>query len=749
MALLAMACVAAIAGGGRKGTRGGMFNKVAAYDDDNSSQAEPEDSLLMPADTIDADAYEPIVAVARTYGDSITLRWAINSYPEWLYLMRNGVDILRHDDSDEQFTLDTLARRLRPLSLEAFRRRYPDESDSLAYLAMGSLYGKGAMTTEETPYYSKSAEAWMEVAQDQKMYLVAAFMAAERRRDLADALALRFTDHGVKRGSSYSYYIMPSAIDTTRHLFIRDAIIDHLRNTPYKPEAYEPQLTDSVSAHCQSVIQWTDPVHGLFDIYRRPAGAGEWTRLNANPYAPPLDFSMAAQPILYSDSVPRPGIYEYCVQAYDAFGDRTMRSKPHRVSYPDMMPPMGPEISRIVIDRPDEADPMAKIYADIYFHKDSMEPDFTHYVPLYANTRDSLKQWRLLSNTHIAPADTVVRIDVTHVSTGMVTIAAVDTAGNMGYAMPRLMRVADLKPPSPPMSLKASAQLDGTILLTWEMTDTLDLHYYDVFFANAPDHEFTKLNASHVYGRSYMDTVAVDANERYIYYCVRAVDWAMNQGEMSDTLRVLRPNAAVPGMAHLESMWTDDKMIHMRWVGVGDVAACRYEVYRRKEGAKEWQLLRNVDADSVSTAGYVFQIDDAVDPEYSRAYEYAVQTVSLWGLSSGLSPVLTARLSVSNSVDFPLKLDGAFDANRKMSKIAWEAAAPPTASPYFFCVWRKGPNDDAFGYVTDVPSGELFYTDQNLEPGQTAQFRVSVRFRDGRQGPVSNVVSITAPLNNK
>lgn len=749
MAFLAMVAVAGIAVGERSMAGHNIYNKVAAGDDDLNSQGEAADSMLAPGDTIDADAYEPIVAVARTYGDSITLRWAINSYPEWLYLMRNGVDILRHDDSDEQFTLDTLAHRLRPLSLEEFRRRYPDERDSLAYLAMGSLYGKGAMTPEQTPYYSKSAEAWMEVAQDQKMYLVAAFMAAERRPDLANALALRFTDHKVKRGATYSYYIMPSVPDTTKHLFIQDAIIEHLRNNPYKAEAYEVQMTDSVSAHCQSVVSWVDPVHGLFDIYRRCAGAGEWTKLNADPYAPPFDFSQDAQPILFSDSVPQPGVYEYSVQAYDAFGDRTLRSKPHRVSYPDMLPPVGPEITRIVIDRPDEADPTAKIYANIYFHKDSMEADFTHYIPLYANTRDSLQQWRLLSNQHIAPADTMVRIDVTHVSTGMITIAAVDTAGNMGYALPRLMRVADLNPPSPPFNLKANAQLDGTVLLTWEMADTLDLHYYDVFFANAPDHEFTKVNARHVYGRSYMDTIAVDANERYIYYCVRAVDWAMNQGEMSDTLRVLRPNAAVPSMAHLDSMWTDDKMIHMRWVGVGDVAAARYEVYHRKEGSKDWALLQTVDADSVAAAGYVFQIDDAVDPEYRRGYEYAVQTVSLWGLSSGLSPVLTARLSVSNNVDFRLMLDGTFDAAKNISKIAWEPAAPPTAAPYFFCVWRKGPHDDGFAYVTDLPSEERFYSDQNLEPGETAQFRVSVRFRDGRQGPVSNVISITAPLNNK
>ena len=745
--LLTVACWAGMNRGGRTSMTEHTATAAPAMAHDTTPPSDPDIIPLAPADTTDAEAYVPIAAVARTYGDSITLRWAIGSYPEWLYLMRTGVDILRHDEGDKQFTLDTLVHGLRPLGLEEFRRRYPDENDSLAYLAMASLYGKGALTNEDTPYYSQSAEAWMEVAQDQKMYLMAAFMAAERRADLAGALALRFTDHHVKRGGTYSYYIVPSVPDTTGHLFISNAIIDHLHNVPYRPEPYGVQLTDSVSAHCQSVISWDDPVHGLFDIFRRKAGISEWTKLNTAPYVPPFDFTQDSPRVIYADSVPTPGTYEYRVQAYDTFGDRTAVSRSHRVRYPDMLPPVGPVISRIVIDRTDEAAPESKIYADIHFHKDSLESDFTHYVPLYANTRDSLQQWRLLSDRYISPTDTMVRIDVTHLSTGMVTVAAVDTAGNMGYAMPRLMRVADLNPPPAPSSLKADAQLDGTILLTWDMADSLDVQYYDVFFANAPDHEFTKLNAHHVSSRSYMDTVATDANERYVYYCVRAVDWALNQGEMSDTLRVLRPNTGVPGMAHLDSMWTDEGAIHTRWVGVGDAVAASYEVYRRPEGKREWMLLRTLDADSVARLNHVFQVDDAVDPAVGEAYEYAVRTVSLWGLASGLTPVLTARLQKSQVVDFKLKLEGIYDADRKVSKIVWKAEDAPTSEPYFFCIWRKGPHDDGFGYVTDAPAGETLYSDHLLEPGESAEFRVSVRFRDGRRGPTSNTVRIAAPMN--
>lgn len=81
------------------------------------------------------DLYVYIKAVGRTYGDSIVLRWAVESYPEWDRLNRTGYDVLRHTEGEGEFLLDTLATGIRPMSLADFRRCYPDTIDSLAYLA--------------------------------------------------------------------------------------------------------------------------------------------------------------------------------------------------------------------------------------------------------------------------------------------------------------------------------------------------------------------------------------------------------------------------------------------------------------------------------------------------------------------------------------------------------------------------------------------------------------------------------------
>ena len=87
-------------------------------------------------------------------------------------------------------------------------------------------------------------------------------------------------------------------------------------------------------------------------------------------------------------------------------------SAPIKVHFPDMEPPRGPEITLIEIDRPGE-NLWNEIYATIHFRKDTIENDFVRYIPMYHNERDSLKQWRLLTDQYIAPTDTTVRIDVT------------------------------------------------------------------------------------------------------------------------------------------------------------------------------------------------------------------------------------------------------------------------------------------------------------------------------------------------
>lgn len=46
-----------------------------------------------------------------------------------------------------------------------------------------------------------------------------------------------------------------------------------------------------------------------------------------------------------------------------------------------------------------------------------------------------------------------------------------------------------------------------------------------------------------------------------------------------------------------------------------------------------------------------------------------------------------------------------------------------------------------------MPQGVHTYTGDLLQPGEWAEYYLTVRFRDGRQGQVSNRVTVAAPAN--
>lgn len=115
-------------------------------------------------------------------------------------------------------------------------------------------------------------------------------------------------------------------------------------------------------------------------MFWRKVGEADWRKVNELPYAPPFRFGQDDPSIFYEHSPGVVGLYEYAVRAYDAFGDLTPLSAPHKVFFPDLMPPLGPEITSIVIDRPGKT-LYDEVYATIYFHKDSLEDDFVRYVP--------------------------------------------------------------------------------------------------------------------------------------------------------------------------------------------------------------------------------------------------------------------------------------------------------------------------------------------------------------------------------
>ena len=692
-----------------------------------------------------------INVLVRTYGDSVVLRWAADDFVAWRYLNRVGVDILREDE--ETLVVDTLVLGLKPATLEEFRSHYA-ESDSLAALVMGALYDENMGKNDVTKDEPGSMGALYESSQSQQLRYGLGLLASEWRQDLATRMAVRFTDRTAKRGRSYTYYISPAVIDTTGKVIIRAGMKDSVKNKRFKPEPFDVKLTDSISYPNGIHLRWTDRLYSSYEIERRVQGTREWKRLNKLPYV--IMNIVPGADCIYGDNVDEPGTYEYRVIAHDPFGELTEPSPVHAVTISDMRPPVPPRLTWIEIDRRNADDPSKEIFATIHFRKDTMEADYVGAVPVYYHERITEGKWRPLVDKPLAPTDTVVTVDVTNLQTGQLAIAAYDTAHNVSYSIPQILRVSDMKAPEAPKGLKAECRLEpkdsldlplGLITLTWQPVENDDIDYYEVVFANDTTHTFMDRQGGIVAGRDtvFVDTVAVDVNQKYIYYKVRAIDYSTNIGEFSDILQVVRPSAVPPTVAHIDSTNVSGSGIFMRWIAGNDQQMAYHNVYRRLMSDKEWTVLRRCDADSVKANNNYIDLFDVPKVNSREEYVYAIESFNYSGISSGLSLQYITRFTGDAVFDTPITLYGAYEEDKHKTRLAWEVNQLPEGKDWYFCVWRQGPDDERFQFLLSAEPGERDFTDYLLRPGQTAHYYVQIQMEDGRESKPSNIVTIKAP----
>ena len=692
-----------------------------------------------------------INVLVRTYGDSVVLRWAADDYVAWRYLNRVGVNISRVDE--ETRMTETLVTGLKPATLEEFRSHYA-ESDSLAALVMGALYDENMGKNEVTKDEPGSMGALYESSQSQQLRYGLGLLASEWRQDLATRMAVRFTDRTAKRGRSYTYYISPAVIDTTGKVIIRAGMKDSVKNEHFKPEPFDVKLTDSISYPNGIHLRWTDRLYSSYEIERRVQGTREWQRLNKLPYV--IMNIVPGADCIYGDNVDEPGTYEYRVMAHDPFGELTEPSPVHAVTITDMRPPVPPRLTWIEIDRRNDDDPSKEIFATIHFRKDTMEADYVGAVPVYYHERITEGKWRPLVDKPLAPTDTVVTVDVTNLQTGQLAIAAYDTAHNVSYSIPQILRVSDMKAPEAPKGLKAECRLEpkdsldlplGLITLTWQPVENDDIDYYEVVFANDTTHTFMARKGGIVAGRDtvFVDTVAVDVNQKYIYYKVRAIDYSTNIGEFSDILQVVRPSAVPPTVAHIDSTNVSGSGIFMRWIAGSDAQMAYHNVYRRLMSDKEWTVLRRCDADSVKAHNNYIDLFDVPKVNSREEYVYAIESFNYSGISSGLSLQYITRFTGDAVFDTPITLYGGYEEDKHMTRLAWEVNQLPEGKDWYFCVWRQGPDDERFQFLLSAEPGERDFTDYLLRPGQTAHYYVQIQMEDGRESRPSNIVTIKAP----
>ena len=694
-------------------------------------------------DTVNVPEDNPykIHLIARAYEDHIALRWAPSEYVPFRFLRDAGYVVTRNWYSMERGPVNDTLAIVKPWSVDEFKAKF-NRNDSVAGMAVELLYGK-LTTLDQTEAAPGSMKGIIEVYEQQQDVVGSAMYIAETRPDLAVAMGLMYNDYGVKKGTDYVYAILPNLSDST--LVIEWGTSDIMSIGKYEASSLYVEMEDSVAAPTQAFIYWTRLPYAAYDIERREVTdgkTGEWKQLNDKPYISFVSQYMDENsPNLYVDNTEKPGTFEYRLYAYDSFGDRIGPSDPYRVEMPDMVPPVAPDIDQFLVTYITDD----SIQATIFFHKDSLEADLVGYIPMYrGDLRDTTAQWQQLTDKVLPPGTTQYTVDVSGLSAGHVTIAAYDKMGNYSLSIEQLLNIDDYTPPSAPTNLRANVAPDGLLVLRWTAPPEPDVSYYEVYSANDPMEVFHNQASPSQRDTVYIDSLAQGLNQRYIYYKVKAIDFSGNSSEFSELLPVIRPNYIPPSVCRADSVWVTDDEINIWWIQSNEEDLDRHYLYRRLETDDVWTLLAVYNADSVRLIDDRIRFKDSPKPNMKHRYIYGIETRNFTGVTSGLSQTQTFLFTGPRIVDIKLQLSGNFEKKNRETRLAWETGKVPDYGPWYYCVYRKGPDDRDFQFMLATKSDEPLYNDFVTQPGETAEYYVMVQYDDGHRSKPSNIVSITA-----
>ena len=701
----------------------------------------PEDSLAL-IDTVVRPRVEsfPTMVMARAYGDSIVLRWAAKEFAPWRLALQYGYRIVRMSDDDAGF--DTLAHRFMPLTVEQMQQRFLP-TDSMAGMAAQMMWKTGS-TIEDAMKNAKSTgqgngmSAVMDLYDEQQTRYAYALMIAEFRADLAEAMGMRFTDRNVVPGRHYSYFIKP--LIPKDELRANTGTVE-LDNVPYVHPPFEPEITDSTSSGLDIILYW--PLNAgdytAYDIERRTPG-GEWKQLNHRPFITYSNDENPAYQNQFTDKVKELGTYEYRIRGYDSFAEKGPWSPVHTATLGDIIPPLPPTITFMRVDRSDPKD----VYVDVHFYKDSLEADLTGYKIYYYNELTA-NNWIPLHDDLIATGDTVKRVQINNLPSGMVIIASVDEAGNMGSSMPKPIVLEDAIPPSAPTDLTYTMRPDGIVVIRWAPNPEIDVRGYQLYAANDTTHAWLQVSGAGLIQDTvaYDTTVVMGLNQRYIYYRLKAVDYSGNSSEFSDILQVQRLSYDKPIACVVDTIWKNDSTVFINWRTQAEHNVIAYRLYRRQKGDNSpWVIVQVVDANKVTDN--IVHTEDMPPFDRKNRYFYAIEAISTAHIVSDLSYPVGVRITGPDLINVPLTFSAAYDTKARQLTIDWDTT--PDAPEGYWCYVEIDTGNGQFEpLVSYEPTdkharlGRL----KGVTPGTTIGLRAQLRWFDDRFSPMSDVVQVT------
>jgi hypothetical protein len=677
---------------------------------------DPPPRTLLPA----------VEVIAKTYLDSVVIRWAPNQAKVWDYGNRYGYVVERAILArGNQYTLTdppTVTLTSEPLKPQPLATWEPlAQRDKYAAVAAQAIYG----TSFEVVDPSGSLASLVNRAKETENRFSFALFAADQSVATARAHGLRFVDRNVRADEKYRYRVRLALPPTVPDSIETGSVFLSVRDTVPIPAPQQLRITFGDRA---AQLSWNkryyEHVFTSYLVERTDDLAKGFSQLEQPPLVNPTVSRTQSPERMYStDSLPNNATtYYYRLRGVTPFGEISPPSD--TVSGRGVPPGL------------------------------SVAPSFTKHTLL--PTGAVQLQWKLdttyqkqLRGFHLlrasradGPVDTLTTqllppsarnyTDTIPLPVNYYQIVAVDQQGRTSESFPTLVQLEDSIPPAAPVALSGSIDTLGAVSIRWRANGEPDLSGYRVLMSNAPNGPFLQVSDALVTDSVYHDTTVVLTLTRFIYYRVVAVDYHHNRSASSETLRLARPDVVPPAAAVVRRAESLDSAVYLAWYPSASADVVRHTLYRRREGQANWTTLAGFYS---TTVGSSFRDSTAVP---GRTYEYTLVATDAAGLESPPAPPAQVAHIDDGRRPAITEFYSKVDRTAKRVELAWSY---PTEQVERYLLFRQAAGQP-LRLLKSVPGARSTYEDRQLRVNTAYTYRLQAIYRDGGQSPLSEELTV-------
>ncbi|HET6512605.1 MAG TPA: hypothetical protein VFH43_10470, partial [Candidatus Kapabacteria bacterium] len=500
-----------------------------------NANAQPVDLTEPPPDTTDP-RHASIELIARSYGDSVVLRWGPSRPGAWIIANKLGYIVERAAISDADQGKPVFTRVapnvLMPWPLDEWKRRIQRENKYGA-IAAQMLYGGKANPDAG----GKSVNSLLNAAKELQNRHGFALFSADNDAIAAEGLGLRAVDRNVKPGDRYIYRVFVASVDPTYRIDSGYIVVDVARAIP-NPAPVDLQAEGRDG---RIVLTWKDfpgASYSGFRVYRADAGSENYRELTSTPIiAVTTKANSLPEPPSYHDTtIVNYKQYKYRVIGISAFAELSDAAEVAAYGR-DLTAPPAPSIQN------PEQTGRGRVQIK-WTMPQGNHPDLNGFV--IARSASSVGGFVQITPQQLPKTAREFTDNAATPEEPYYMVGAVDTAGNVAPSLTAYVVIVDSMPPAPPKGLRASVDTTGIVTLRWNLGPEPDIVGYRVLWANDPTHEFTQRTNVPIQDTFFVDTISLKSLTPYVYYRVAALDDRYNHSEMSPMLMVKRPDIIPP-----------------------------------------------------------------------------------------------------------------------------------------------------------------------------------------------------------